>query len=62
MKKLILILLSAATLASLVLLIMSFINFSSWFNSNRILFGIMLVVFGGALHRHILKYNETSKD
>ncbi len=62
MRKVVLILLSVITLANLVLLIIALTRPASSLYPNRLVIGIFFLMFGGFLRRHILRYNEDSKE
>ncbi|HNP32291.1 MAG TPA: hypothetical protein PKN96_03265 [Flavobacterium sp.] len=61
MNKPTLILLSLITLATLVVLIIALTQPTSAFYPYRLVIGICLLVFGGLLRRHILRYRDDSK-
>ncbi len=61
MRKVVLILLSVITLANLILLIIVLTKSTSPLYPYRLVIGISLLMFGGFLRRHILRYNEDSK-
>ena len=62
MRKVVLILLSVITLANLVLLIIALTKPASSLYPYRLVIGIVFLMFGGFLRRHILRYNEDSKE
>lgn len=62
MRKVVLILLSVITLTNLVLLIIALTHSTSTLYSYRLAIGISLLMFGGFLRQHILRYNEDSNE
>ncbi|QBZ98197.1 hypothetical protein GS03_01702 [Flavobacterium sangjuense] len=62
MRKITLILLSLLTLVNLVLVIIALTQPTSSLYPYRFVIGISLLMFGGFLRRHILKYREDSKE
>ncbi|WP_309614903.1 hypothetical protein [Flavobacterium sp.] len=62
MRKVVLILLSVITLANLVLLIIALTQPASSLYPFRLVIGIVFLMFGGFLRRHILRYHEDSKE
>lgn len=62
MRKVVLILLSVITLANLVLLIIALTQPASSLYPFRLVIGIVFLMFGGFLRRHILRNHEDSKE
>ncbi|RZJ31138.1 MAG: hypothetical protein EOO48_02965 [Flavobacterium sp.] len=58
MRKLILIILSAATLVNLVLLVIALTNNKSILYPDRLIVAISFFVIAGFLRQHILSYNK----
>jgi hypothetical protein len=61
MRKVVLIYLCVITLANLILLVMALTQSTSSLYPYRLVIGISLLMFGGFLRRHILRYKEDSK-